>query len=171
MPPAVTYHRVPLKISQTDAVLGSIKEDRLVALANMRLFGKIAEADRILIDQAALCHPTAIFRGLRRPMSIPGYPDWYDEGKVLIAVTKPAFGVDISRGRPEPCAAPALSLLVAYLRRVNDAGQRDQIRSALGADHLTVYLVFEWEWVLCDSLDSNLPEDHTTRYAERLPWP
>ncbi len=168
---SLTYHRVPLKLHQSEATLGAVKEDRLMALADMRMFGKIAESDLLLIQGAVLCKPTAIFRGLKRPMSVPGYPPWYREDRVLTLVCKPSFGVDASSGKPNRCDPPATSVFVAYLRRVDDDGQRDQIRRNLAADHQTVYLIYHWEWVLSDAVMPELPEDHATRYSEKMPWP
>ena len=165
------YHKVPIKLSPDQAVLGAVREGRISYFGDLNLMGTVVELDLIIMQQEGLCRPTAIFKGLNRPLKVPADPDWYDEAGVLAVVCKPDSGAELLDGKPSRCAVPADSVFVAYFRPIYDQGQKAQIRRCLQSDHRSVYLLSYWEWVTCHTGNPDLPADHGTRFRERLPWP
>ncbi len=161
------YFHFPLSIERGDTVLGAVSVDRLTEFSQLNLLHKVAQFEGLMLD-GCFRTPTAVYKGLARPLELPGAPAWYSEERMVITVSKPKFGMEI-RGRvPVRSSAPEMSVFVAYMVKIDDQGQRDRIRGALAASYPKVYLAIDWEWVFCDEVATDLPREYQTRYRGKV---
>lgn len=164
------YIRVPVMRCASGPLLVAISRERLRNLAEANMMGKLFEAELLLLEDGVLSNPIGMFHGLRRPMKVPGRPEWLAEN-VVACVANPARAARYTEdGRVVTGPLPA-SVFVTYAMKINDPGQRNQIRQHLNADHCQVYLADHWEWLPSDPGDATLPNEFTTRYDGRLPCP
>jgi len=94
---------------------------------------------------------TALFRGLKRPLTSAGL-----DGEICAFISRPGCTFEF----PNPsdvavrCAAPLRSVFVTYARF--------EARDTVDGE------ILSWEWVLADARDSALPDGWDVRYEERI---
>jgi hypothetical protein len=135
--------------------------------------GAIGYVDLNGRNQATIGHglleATALFRGVDRPRIAPGLDE-----RVYIYVTNPpsTFVCPIERREfrlgPIEALAPGRSVFATYVVFDDDAIRRwDSDIRAIGAQQVDG-IVADWEWVLADPNNPNLPDDCMGRYDERM---
>ncbi len=121
---------------------------------------------------AGLMNAVALFRGLLRPMTVSG-----QDAHMLAYVQNPVqsytYPVPHRIGMDEPTRVPAYpnSVFVAYADISDHA--REHAGSVIGSaaaefEAPAAGLVTGWEWVLKSPDDGTMPDNHETRYLERV---
>jgi hypothetical protein len=114
-----------------------------------------------------LLEATALFRGLKRPMELPGL-----DGKIYVYITNPQCsylypiekkyeGIGVT-----PTTKPKDSVFATYVDITNDFEKyginKEKIRGNIQG------IVLFWEWVLNSKENQNFPENCDSRYVQKV---
>jgi hypothetical protein len=77
------YHRIEVRLNGRD-VICAVRQERLEKFADGGMTGKVAELHILAGAHRVFRSPTAVYQGLRRPLTAPDAPPWYNERNVVI---------------------------------------------------------------------------------------
>ncbi len=156
----------PVRVKQGEQrmPLAIVHPDVLKDLLLHRRHASLAEFSNIIVREEMLSSPTAVFKGLNRPLHSMGVDNF-----VFVYVMKPKFTYIYSKPKSsaDVLLAPKHSVFVTYLTLARHMMQ--DVQQAIGAPPDAFRgIILGWEWVPECPLGAGLPNDHAKRYKRRV---